>query len=112
MFSFLIIASKVLRLSACKTMQVVYLLDRGYADVRYYGLKRCFPWVKKLGFPAKNVRVAFRRIFTCESGNNCWFTDVNVSISWLLVRSIDGIDVITGSLLKGVSCCAFLFGRS
>ena len=51
-------------------MQVVYLLDGGYTDVRYHGLKRCFPRVKKHGVPAKNVRVAFRQIFTRESGDN------------------------------------------
>ena len=70
MFPFLIIVDKFLRLSACKTTQVVYLLDGGYADVSYHGFKRCFPRVKKRGVPAKNVRVAFRQILTRESGNN------------------------------------------
>ena len=70
MFPFLIIVNKFLRLSACKTTQVVYLLDGGYADIRYHGLKRSFPRVKKRGVPAKNVRVAFRQILMRESGDN------------------------------------------
>ena len=70
MFPFSIIVNKFLRLSACKTTQLVYVLDGGYADVRYHGFKRCFSRVKKRGVPAKNVRVAFRQILTREPGDN------------------------------------------
>ena len=70
MFPLSKIVNKLLRFSACKTTQVVYLLDGGYADVCYHGFERCFSGVEKRGVSFENVRLAFRQILLGESHDN------------------------------------------
>ena len=97
MFPLSIIVNKFLRLSACKTTQVVYLLDGGYADVCYHGFERCFPGVGKAWvLLCKTSGWHLGRFCHASPATICWFTVVNVSISWLPVTSVKGVEVNIG----------------
>ena len=64
------IVNKFLRLSACKTTQVVYLLDGGYTDICCHGFEHCFPGMERLRIPFEILRLALRQILSHESCDN------------------------------------------